>query len=55
MVNDQFDSVEFKAFLDVPLTMERGRFYVVQNALIPATGAIAGATFKAARPWKSNG
>jgi hypothetical protein len=33
MVNDQFDSVEFKAFLDVPLTLERGRFYVVQNAL----------------------
>ena len=33
MVNDQFDSVEFKAFLDLPLTMERGRFYVVQNAL----------------------
>jgi len=33
MVNDQFDSVEFKSFLAVPLTMERGRFYVVQNAL----------------------
>jgi len=33
MVNDQFDSVEFKAFLGVPLTLERGRFYVVQNAL----------------------
>ena len=36
MVNDQFDSVEFKAFLGVPLTMERGRFYVVQNALYTA-------------------
>ena len=33
MVNDQFDSVEFNALLDLPLTMERGRFYVVQNAL----------------------
>lgn len=33
MVNDQFDSVEFKTFLNVPLTMERARFYVVQNAL----------------------
>jgi len=33
MVNDQFESVEFKAFLDVPLTMKRGQFYVVQNAL----------------------
>jgi len=33
MVNDQFDSVEFKTLLDLPLTMERGRFYVVQNAL----------------------
>jgi hypothetical protein len=33
MVNDQFDSVEFKTFLDVPLTMDRARFYVVQNAL----------------------
>ena len=33
MVNDQFDSVEFKNFLAVPLTLERGRFYVVQHAL----------------------
>lgn len=33
MVNDQFDSVEFKKFLAVPLTLERGRFYVVQSAL----------------------
>jgi hypothetical protein len=33
MVNDQFDSPEFKNFLAVPLTLERGRFYVVQSAL----------------------
>jgi hypothetical protein len=33
MVNDQFDSPEFKALLDLPLSLERGRFYVVQNAL----------------------
>jgi hypothetical protein len=33
MVNEQFDSIEFKAFFGVPLTMERARFYVVQNAL----------------------
>jgi len=33
MVNDQFESIEFKNFLGVPLTLERGRFYVVQNAL----------------------
>jgi hypothetical protein len=33
MVNDQFESVEFKNFLAVPLTLERGRFYVVQSAL----------------------
>ena len=33
MVNYQFESVEFKKFLAVPLTLERGRFYVVQNAL----------------------
>ena len=33
MVNDQFDSVEFKNFFALPLTMERGRFYVIQNAL----------------------
>ena len=33
MVNDQFESAEFKRFLAVPLTMERGRFYVVQSAL----------------------
>lgn len=33
MVNDQFESAEFKRFFSVPMTMERGRFYVVQNAL----------------------
>jgi pyrroloquinoline quinone (PQQ) biosynthesis protein C len=33
MVNDQFDSLEFKSFLSVPLTLNRGRFYVIQNAL----------------------
>ena len=33
MVNDQFESIEFKNFLGVPLTLQRGRFYVVQNAL----------------------
>ncbi len=32
MVNDQFESLEFKNFFSVPLTMERGRFYVIQNA-----------------------
>jgi hypothetical protein len=32
MVNEQFDTVEFKSLLDLPLTMERGRFYVMQNA-----------------------
>ena len=33
MVNDQFESPEFKQLLSVPLTLERGRFYVVQSAL----------------------
>ena len=33
MVNDQFESLEFKNFLGVPLTLDRGRFYVIQNAL----------------------
>jgi len=33
MVNDQFESLEFKNFFAVPLTMERARFYVIQNAL----------------------
>lgn len=32
MVNEQFESVEFKSFFAVPLTLERGRFYVIQNA-----------------------
>ena len=36
MVNDQFDSPEFKSFFAVPLTIERGRFYVIQNALYTA-------------------
>jgi hypothetical protein len=31
MVNDQFESLEFKNFFAVPLTMERGRFFVIQN------------------------
>ncbi len=33
MVNEQFETAEFKRFLSVPLTLERARFYVVQNAL----------------------
>jgi pyrroloquinoline quinone (PQQ) biosynthesis protein C len=33
MVNHQFESPEFKSFFSVPLTMERARFYVIQNAL----------------------
>ena len=32
MVNDQFETPEVKHFLSVPLTMERGRFFVVLNA-----------------------
>jgi len=32
MVNDQFETPEIKHFLSVPLTMERGRFFVVFNA-----------------------
>lgn len=33
MANEQFESREFQSLLSVPLTMERGRFYVIQNAL----------------------
>ena len=33
MVNDQFESLEFKNFFAVPLTLERARFYVIQSAL----------------------
>jgi len=33
MANDQFKSDEFQDLLLLPLTMERARFYVVQNAL----------------------
>jgi Iron-containing redox enzyme len=33
MVNDQFESPEFKNFFAVKLTMERARFYVIQSAL----------------------
>ncbi len=36
MVNDQFESLEFTNFFAVPLTMERGRFYMIQNALYTA-------------------
>lgn len=33
MVNEQFETPEFKRFLSVSLTMERARFFVLQNAL----------------------
>ena len=33
MVNEQFETPEFERFLSVPLTMERARFFVLQNAL----------------------
>jgi pyrroloquinoline quinone (PQQ) biosynthesis protein C len=33
MVNDQFESPEFTQLFSLPLTMERGRFYVIQSAL----------------------
>jgi pyrroloquinoline quinone (PQQ) biosynthesis protein C len=33
MVNDQFETPELKRFFSVPLTLERARFYVIQNAL----------------------
>ncbi len=33
MVNEQFESAEFQRLLSVPLTMERARFYLVQNAI----------------------
>jgi hypothetical protein len=33
MVNDQFESLEFKNFFSVSLTMERAKFYVIQNAI----------------------
>lgn len=33
MVNEQFESPEFRHFLSVPLTTERARFYLIQNAL----------------------
>jgi hypothetical protein len=36
MVNEQFESTEFKRLLSLPLTLERGRFYIVQSALYTA-------------------
>jgi len=33
MCNDQYESNEFQDLLNLPLTMERARFYVVQNAV----------------------
>ena len=33
MVNEQFESAEIKRLFSVPLTLERGRFYVIQSAL----------------------
>ena len=33
MCNRQFESAEFQDLLTLPWTMERGRYYVVQNAL----------------------
>jgi hypothetical protein len=36
MVNDPFDSLEFKNFFAVPLTLERGRVYFIKNSHITA-------------------
>jgi hypothetical protein len=36
MVNEQFESAEFQRLLSLPLTLERGRFYIVQSALYTA-------------------
>jgi hypothetical protein len=33
MVNDQFESREFRHLISMPLTLERARFYIVQSAL----------------------
>jgi pyrroloquinoline quinone (PQQ) biosynthesis protein C len=33
MVNEQFETPEFKRILELPLTESRGRFYMIQNAL----------------------
>src|SRR5512143_2370827 len=33
MVNDQFESPEFSRLLSLPLTLNRGRFYIIQSAL----------------------
>jgi hypothetical protein len=33
MVNDQFESLEFTRLLSLPLTLHRGRFYLIQSAL----------------------
>lgn len=33
MCNEQFESMEFKHLLSVPLTLKRAQFYIIQNAL----------------------
>lgn len=33
MVNEQFESPEFTRLLSLPLTLNRGRFYIIQSAL----------------------
>src|ERR671937_2478302 len=33
MVNRQFETAEFRRVLTLPLTEDRGRFYMIQNAL----------------------
>lgn len=33
MCNEQFDSVEFNQLLNLPLTLKRAQFYIIQNAL----------------------
>ena len=53
MVNDQFESIEFKNFLGVPLTLERGRFYVVQNALYTSNRRDCCWLSEAFRAWVS--
>jgi len=52
MVNDQFESIEFKNFLGVPLTLSAVGFTWCKMHFTRATAAIAGVMCKAPRRWK---
>ena len=51
MVNEQFDTPQFRRLLSISFSRERAQQYSIQMAYYVKTGAIAGAMCKRLRRW----